>query len=507
MASPGPPAYCFNKHVVKFGLPYSLRIQTLLGLASLFCALATRNFADGATNLDLARQLNQTFVEVAEKITPTVVVVSVVQKAARDLSRELEDSPDDRFPREFWRRFHERFRETPSERAYGEGSGVILRKDGYILTNRHVVEEAETIEVRLKDGRTFKAKVQGVDPQSDVAVLKIDASDLPTARLADSDQTRVGEFAIAIGAPFSLDYSVTVGHVSAKGRANIVPVLAGGGLMDQDFIQTDANINPGNSGGPLVNLDGEVIGVNTLIRGLRTGIGFAIPSNLAREVSDQIIAQGKFTRAWLGVRITSLKDDPDFRNLVEGVDAGVIVQAILPDSPAVKSDLRPGDVITAVAGHRVTTPQELRNEIRGKQIGQPITLDVFRANKTLQVNVTPGEWTEQTPVVAATEKEPTTSNQTPPGLGITVQVVTDELAEKFGVSQTEGVMVTSVEQDSLAARKDIKPGDVITAINHRPTATLRQFNRALARADLRKGVLINLVSGKTARFEILKAGD
>src|SRR5881628_714708 len=234
-----------------------------------------------------------------------------------------------------------------------------------------------------------------MDPQSDVAVIKIDAKGLPTATLADSNKTRVGEFAIAIGAPFSLDYSVTFGHVSAKNRSDIVTGFERL-TMDQDFIQTDANINPGNSGGPLVNIEGEVIGINTLIRGLHTGIGFAIPSSLAREVSDKLISEGKFTRAWLGVRIQTLREDADFRALIKGPAEGVVVHSVLPNGPAARSELKPTDIITAVDGKSVGTAKQLRNELRNKKIGQPVTLDVFRKGKAIQVKVAPGGAAETT---------------------------------------------------------------------------------------------------------------
>ena len=281
----------------------ALALAQRLLVAVCFCLSGQNNFA--STNLDLARQLNQAFVEVTEKVSPAVVVITVITKPGANHFADLDQNPEDAFPREFWRQFRRQAEEeSPPEREIGQGSGVIIRENGFILTNRHVVDDAESIEVRLKDGRKFKAKVRGVDPQSDVAVIQIDASGLPVAKLADSSKTRVGEFAIAIGAPFQLDYSVTFGHVSAKSRGNVVPSYHGGAMLDQDFIQTDANINPGNSGGPLVNIEGEVIGINTLIRGFRTGIGFAIPSGLAREVADQIIANGKFTRAWLGVSKT-----------------------------------------------------------------------------------------------------------------------------------------------------------------------------------------------------------
>ena len=248
---------------------------------------------------------------------------------------------------------------------------MIIRDDGYILTNFHVVEEAEKIIVRLRDGRKFEGTVRGKDAQSDLAVIKINATNLPAAKLGDSAAVRVGEFAVAIGAPFELDYSVTYGHVSAKGRSRVVPsmgVNSQGAMMDQDFIQTDASINPGNSGGPLVNLYGEVIGINSLIRGMHTGIGFAVPINLAKQVSEELIANGKFPRLWLGIGIRGLREDDDSMEQIKGVEDGVLVTTIRPDGPAAKSDLKSGDVITMVDGKTVSTATQLRNEIRGKKL-------------------------------------------------------------------------------------------------------------------------------------------
>jgi len=465
----------------------------------LLCSPAARA-TEADANLALARQLDQAFVEVARKVSPTVVVINVVQRVTPSGPEDGQDDGSyDSLPPGFWRKFHEQFRRE----APGLGSGIILRQDGYILTNTHVVEDADKIEVRLQDGRTFKARLRGCDPKSDVAVIKIDAQGLPAATLADSSQTRVGEFAIAIGAPFSLDYSVTFGHVSAKGRSNVIQGDEGA-AMDQDFIQTDASINPGNSGGPLVNINSEVIGVNTLIRGLHTGIGFAVPSNLAKEVAEKLIAEGRFIRPWLGIGIRAVREDPDFTDAVKGIQDGVIVSSILADGPAARSSLKAGDVITAVDGQHVSTPQQLRTEIRGKKIGQPVTLDVFRHGKTLQVSVKPAEWTEPgTQFAKAKAMPPLVNNST--NVGITVQNFTSELAEKFGVDLTEGVIVTSVEKNSPAARKAVKPGDVITSVDQQPVLTPKEFNDALRRANLKQGLLLNLVSGNTARFEILKA--
>ena len=451
--------------------------------------------------LELAKQLNQAFIEVADKVSPSVVVINVIDKPVVPALDDEDGSPWSAIPREFRRSFRQQFEEQHKpEKTRGQGSGVIIRADGYILTNRHVVEDAEKIEVRLQDGRRFPAQVRGVDAQSDVAVIKIDAKGLPAAALADSSKTRVGEFAIAIGAPFALDYSVTFGHVSAKGRSGVVYDPS----MDQDFIQTDANINPGNSGGPLVNINGEVIGINTLIRGLQTGIGFAIPINLAREVADKLIADGKFTRAWLGIGISSLAEDLEFQELVQGVREGVVVKSIEPNGPAAKSDLKPTDVITAVDGVSVSTAQQLKNEVRRKQIGQPVTLDVVRRGQSIKIKVKTDTWQNEStpevqPIIAQSEDAS--------ALGLTVQTLTHELAAQFGADMTRGVIITTVEQGSMADKRGLRPGDIITEVGQKPVANPREFRAAIKDADLKRGVILNLISGKTSRFAILKDGD
>jgi serine protease Do len=484
---------------MKFTLP-------LLGAACLALPARPAPASEPGAGLDLARQLNQAFVEVAEKVTPAVVVIDVVQKRAPAAQDNDSNSPFDSLPREFWRYFHKQFEQQAPENVRGKGSGVIIREDGFILTNGHVVEDAQKIQVQLKDGRSFPAKVRGVDPKSDLAVIKIEAARLPVAVLADSTLTRVGEFAIAIGAPFDLDYSVTFGHVSAKGRSNVLQGY-GTATMDQDFIQTDALMNPGNSGGPLVNLDGQVIGINTLIRGMHSGIGFAIPSSFAKEVSDQLIAQGKFTRAWLGIAIRALRDDPDLRESVKGVDDGVLIDRIVPGGPASKSDLEHSDIITAVDGKQVGTAQQLRGEIRGKKIGQPVTLEVYRTDptghgKSIQVKVQPAEWVEPVSTLASAERGP--GESTAAGLGVTVHPLTRELAKQFGVGLTQGVVVIGVDKGTPAARKGFKPGDIITAVNQQAVASPKEFRDALKGADLKKGVSVKLLSGTAARVEVLK---
>jgi serine protease Do len=475
-------------------------------------ALDTPTNRPSNPNLELARQLNDAFVQVADEVSPAVVVITVIEKASASLRYPADDgSGDGDLPpevRRFWRRYFQQG--APDEPTEGKGSGVIIRKDGYILTNRHVVDGADKIEVRLKDGRTFSAVVRGVDAPSDIAVIKIDAQELPVARLADSSKTRVGEFAIAIGAPFSLDYTVTFGHVSAKDRSNILMDPDGPAMSDQDFIQTDANINPGNSGGPLINIDGEVIGINTLIRGMHTGIGFAIPSNLAREIADRLISDGKFSRVWLGIAIHTLGDLPEDHDLVKGVQQGVFVDSIVPDGPAAKS-LQPADVITAIDGKPVMTAQELKSELRAKSAGQRVTLDVFGSRdgptQPMKIIVRPGLWVDKSeePVVeAAVPVEAVPSGK----LGIAIKTLTPELADEYKVELTDGVIVTRVQEDGPSARAGIKEGDIITSINSHAITSPKQFRDALRTLDLKKGVIINLISDNTPRVETLtESGD
>ena len=491
----------------------SFVVFPLLALILPFPALSKE--ASGA--LELARQLNQAFIEVADQVSPAVVVIRVAHKPDYSEAESPldEESPFwDLIPREFRKQLEQQQQQREKQRREkrprqsrqpvfdAQGSGVVVREEGYILTNRHVVDGAEKIEIRFKDDAAwYAADVRGVDAQSDLAVVKIDPKDkkLAVAKLADSDKTRVGEFAIAIGAPFELDYSVTFGHVSAKGRSHIIESLS----MDQDFIQTDANINPGNSGGPLVNINGEVIGINTLIRGLHTGIGFAIPANLAREVSDKLVSEGKYVRSYLGIQIETLRDDVDYRDLVSGITDGVVVKAIPADGPAANSDLRPGDVITAVDGKAVSTSPQLKGEVRAKKVGQPITLDVYRNGKTMKVKVKTDAWPDENTLVAS-RRNLGSSDDSARDLGLTVKTVTKELADQFGVDKTEGVIITEVEGGSIAERNGLRAGDIITEVNRKAITNAKQFRDAIKASDPKKGVVINFTSHGTSQFQILK---
>src|SRR6476660_5873236 len=287
------------------------------------------NPAAAEAGKDVVHQLNNAFAKVFETVAPSVVIIEISKKNDPSESSALEDlffqgAPDENNPR----------RNPGALRPIqSEGSGFIVRPEGYIFTNFHVVEGADKIDVKLRDGRNFSATVVGTDEKTDIAVIKIDAKDLPVVQLGDSDAVRVGQFAFAIGAPFKLDYTFTYGVVSGKGRSKLI---ASGGYAIADYLQTDASINPGNSGGPLCDIDGNVIGMNTLINGLNRGLGFAIPANMIKEIGTELIAGKKIARPWLGIRIESLGDDPAIRDLFKGLEKGVVVRTIEADAPANK---------------------------------------------------------------------------------------------------------------------------------------------------------------------------
>jgi serine protease Do len=447
---------------------------------------------------DVVHQLNNAFAKVFEVVAPSVVIIEVSKKADTETST-FEDlffqgPPDDNNPRRPQR---------DVEPIQSEGSGFIVRSDGYIFTNFHVVESADKIEVKLKDGREFAAKVVGTDEKTDVAVIKIDAKDLPSAQLGDSDAVRVGQFAFAIGAPFKLDYTFTYGVISGKGRSKL---LATSGYSISDYLQTDASINPGNSGGPLCDIDGKVIGMNTLINGINRGLGFAIPSNMAKDIGDELIAGRKIIRPWLGIRIETLGDDPGIRDLFKGIDKGVVVRTIEADAPAYKSDLRPFDVITQVDANPVMTDSQLQHEILKKKIGQKVELTVWRKGQTLKVPVTTGELPNEISRASNEPARPPQERQQEVGkFGLQVQELTKEMAQRFKLGVQKGVIVTDVADNSLAAQQGIEREDVITEVDGKPVTDVKSFREALNKSDPKRGVLLYLdrKGGKT--FAVLKA--
>ncbi|HEV8673672.1 MAG TPA: DegQ family serine endoprotease [Methylomirabilota bacterium] len=429
----------------------------------------------------ILESLERAFVSVAERVMPAVVHIDATPKESprersgpRDPRERL--NPPER--REFERRFREFFgedferffRQRPPQPREGrsQGSGVIVDKSGVILTNNHLIENAGEIEVRLSDKRKFKAKVVGRDPKTDLAVLRIEGeADFPVAELGDSDKLRIGQWAIAVGNPFGLDRTVTVGIISATGRKGM------GVATYESFIQTDAAINPGNSGGPLVNLDGKVVGINTAIVSVGQGIGFAVPVSEARRVLPQLLATGRVTRGWLGIRIQPLTEDlaPSF-GAKEG--DGVLIADVMPDSPAEKGGLKSGDVILEFEGQKTAEVPDLQRVVADAPPGKAARVIVLRDGRRETLEVKIGEMPTDEPVVAARGTE---------RWGLTVQPITPELARQFKLTGPGGVLVAEVQEESPAARAGIRPGDVILEVNRRKVRDVQSFEEALGRTE------------------------
>jgi len=438
----------------------------------------------------ILESLERAFVSVAERVMPAVVHIDAAQKNSpreRGPEREPREPQEPRVPRErsipperreFERRFREFFGEDferffrprwPERReGRNQGSGVIVDKSGVILTNNHLIERSDEIEVRLSDKRRFKAKVAGRDAKTDLAVLKIEGDgDFPVAELGDSDRLRIGQWAIAVGNPFGLDRTVTVGIISATGRQGV------GVATYESFIQTDAAINPGNSGGPLVNLDGKVIGINTAIVSVGQGIGFAIPVNMARRVLPQLLTSGRVTRGWLGIRIQPLTADlaPSF-GAKEG--DGVLVADVIPGTPADAAGLKSGDVILEFDGQKTHDVPDLQGVVADAPPGKTAQVTVLRDGRLETFPVKIGEMPADEPVLASRGAE---------RWGLSVQPITPELARQFNLSVSDGVLVSDVQENSPAARAGIHAGDAILEVNRRSVKDLRAVEEALRRVD------------------------
>ena len=402
------------------------------------------------------------WVAVAKADTAAVVNISTTQVTKNPLSELPQGNPLGDF-------FHQQFGNMPRTfRTHSLGSGFIIRGDGYIVTNDHVVDGATEITVKLSDGRTFPAKVIGRDKKTDLALIKIDATGLPVLAFGNSDQLQVGERVMAIGNPFGLEGTVTTGIVSAKGR------VIGEGPYDS-FIQTDASINPGNSGGPLVNTAGQVVGIDTAIfsqSGGSVGIGFAIPVNLAKTVLPQLEAKGHVTRGWLGVSIQTVT--PDLAKAMQlSNDHGALVGQVLPNSPAAKAGLKAGDVITEYDGHAIASAGDLPTLVAATPIGQTASLKVLRDGKPITLDAQIAELSEPQQVAAA-------NNPARETLGLSVEPLTPALAQQLGVPDRTGLVVAGVKDGSPAADAGIQPGDVIVQVNRQPVHNITELRSALA---------------------------
>lgn len=430
------------------------------------------------------------FSEVVDKVAPAVVGITVTKEVpvVHGFDFDEESVPEElRKFFEFWDF------DIPAPRAPrfvpGAASGVIFDERGYILTNNHVVDGAKDIEVKLSDGREFSGKdveVIGTDPETDLAVLKIKAKDpLPVAKFASSEEVKVGDWAIAIGNPYNLEQTVTVGVVSAKGRSN---VLLYGGPSYQNFLQTDAAINPGNSGGALCNINGEVIGINTAIRtnGLaNSGIGFAIPSDMAADIAGELIKHGKISRGYMGIYLEEVK--PEVLEAMDIEEEGVFVTRVVPDSPAEKAGLEDGDLITSFAGEKITSVDQLRWLTASTAPGTKVDLDIIREGKrrkiTLRLAERPGREELSTRIEPVPEEEKGTKTSI---LGITVKDISDRIKKDYDLKH--GVLVEDVEHGSLADRAGIRVGDVIIKVNKILISNVKELKRL--KGDLEKADVV-----------------
>ncbi len=436
--------------------------------------LINADWANAGSNDQGIKRLEETqavIIDLADRVTPSVVNIS---------------SGD--FPHSS-RRPSER-REDRSPSPPGSGSGVIIDKKGFIVTNNHVVGDANEVEVRLSDKTKFTGKVIGKDPDTDLAVIKIDSEkDLPFVPIGDSKNVKVGQWVMAVGNPFGLDRTVTIGIVSGLGRENVNL------SRYEDFIQTDASINPGNSGGPLFNLHGEVIGINTAIINVAQGIGFAIPANMVQTIVSQLMSSGKVVRGWLGVGIQPLTEELAKKFGVKEGD-GVLVNEVFEGNPAYEGGMQPGDIILKVDDQVVETPNSLARVIAGFIPGQKVRIELMRNGKKEQLTLALGEKKDGA-ITAALPKLPE------PFLGLTVEMLTPEMMEKFDIKEEKaGVVVTDVKQGSPSESGGLKPGDLIKEIEGKAITNLDDFKMASEKVE-KTGTVLFRVSRKDRAFFIV----
>ncbi len=416
--------------------------------------------------------------KIARESSPAVVNIDVEAMVTRSYS----PFPDDPIFRRFFGEEFKRYSRTVPMK--GRGSGFIVSADGKILTNNHVVEGADKITVTMSDGRNLEAKILGRDPTFDLAIIKVEGTNLPVLEMGDSDKSEVGEWVVAIGNPYGLEHTVTVGVISAKNRS-----IHAENVNFDGFLQTDAAINPGNSGGPLIDLNGKVVGINTAIVPFAQGIGFAVPVNMAKQIMNDLVQYGKVRRGWLGVYIQPLtKEFAQAYGVSE--EKGAIVSDVMPDSPAEKAGLRRGDVIIAVNKDKIEGSQELVTKIRGFNSGETISLSVIRQGKQMTLSATLSEVTG-----SGGEEDASTGSETLKNIGIEGSSITQELRKTYNIKSREGIVVTSVEQNSAASRAGIREGDVILEVNGVKVSDPARIEGASAKKN--SVVLLLLRDGRT----------
>jgi serine protease Do len=413
--------------------------------------------------------LSDSIADIAEKAGPAVVNIDTV----RMVKTEYPSFDDPIFRHFFGDQFRE-YRKTIPQK--GTGSGFIISQEGYVLTNEHVVHKADKIKVTLSDGREFDGKVIGSDTTSDMAIVKIKADHLPMVSLGDSDKLRVGEIVVAIGNPYGLQQTVTMGVVSAKGRS--IPTGIEGHIY-KDFIQTDTAINPGNSGGPLLNTEGEVVGINTAIIPYAQGIGFAIPVNMAKRNIDDLINLGKVRRPWLGVYIQEVTPEIAKQFDLPEDAKGVLVGDVVKDSPAEKSGIKRGDIITKVNNEEVDSPGELQDKIRNIEIGEKANIEIVRDGKKIFFVVKIGEMPTVEEEGSEFSKEKVFSVQT----GLKIEVVTPEIAKELELSWVKGLVITEVIPGSSADDMGLRRGDVILEANRMEVSSVEEWEEVINKLE------------------------
>jgi len=427
------------------------------------------------------------FSDLAEKVRPGVVNIQVSKKVKNAGFERFRGNPfGERDPfGDFFGPFGGFGNNAPERRQQGVGSGFIMSKEGYILTNNHVVEDADQIKVKLAGGKEFDGKVVGRDPKTDLALVKIaEDSELQPLKLGNSDDLKVGNWVVAVGSPFGLEQTVTAGIVSAKGR------VIGSGPYD-NFIQTDASINPGNSGGPLINLQGEVVGINTAIIASGQGIGFAIPINMAKEIAPQLQKRGHVTRGLLGVAIQDVTPELA-KSLGLKESKGALISQVVPDGPADKAGIEQGDVIVNFDGRTVGDSKDLSRIVASTPVGKTVAVMLLRDGKEVECQTKVGEM----------EEENTSAAKSPihPSLGVTVQNLTPQIARELGLKKSAGVVVTEVEPGSPAAEAMIQVGDVIQAVNRKPVKNVDDFVKIVENAKGGGSLLLLVQRGSSSLF-------
>jgi len=432
------------------------------------------------------RATPDSFADLAQQLSPTVVNIKVTKMAKTGdfAGPQQYEGPY----REFFERFFQQMPRPPrSFRQQGSGSGVIVSQDGYIVTNQHVVEGADEVTVTLANQKELKAEVVGRDPKTDLAVIKVETPDeLPAATLGKSQDTRVGDWVMAIGNPFGLTHTVTTGIVSAKGR------VIGAGPYD-DFIQTDAAINPGNSGGPLFNMQGEVIGINTAINPAGQGIGFAIPTHVAKPLIPQLVAKGEVTRGYLGVSIQAITPELAQALNLDG-PKGALVAEVRPDTSAAEAGLKRGDVIVSFNGSAIENVRDLPAMVANTPVGEKATVTVMRDGKTQEIPLTVGKL----PAEVAQAEEPSQVEQGK--WGMQLQELTPEMAEKYDLSADKGILVAGVQPASPAAEAGIREGDIILEVNRQPVTSVQEVKDVLSQSEAQDALLLLVKRGEGSLF-------